>query len=66
MLYFRCKYYEHCGGDSCIRCEEGKEQKLKDLNAAIKDLSKVVPAAPTANEMYAAIQKAKKKYGRKG
>ena len=65
MLYFRCRYYNKCGGDSCVNCPIGKVEKMKELNAALLDLSLILPAAPTANEIYVAIQKAEKKYGRK-
>ena len=66
MLYFRCKYYGHCGGDSCAECNLGKAEKRRELNEALLDLSLLFPAPPTANELYIAIGKAEKKYGRKG
>ena len=55
MLYFRCKYYGHCGGDSCAECNLGKAEKRKELNKALLNLSLVLPAGPTDNEIYVAI-----------
>ena len=31
-IQFRCKYYTRCGGDSCERCQEKREQLQKDLD----------------------------------
>ena len=65
MLYFRCKYYGHCGGNSCADCNLGKAEKREELNKALMNLSLVLPAGPTDNEIYVATREAEKKYGRK-
>ena len=65
MLYFRCRYYAHCGGDSCAKCSLGEAEKRRELKKALIDLSLVQSAGPTDNEIYVATLEAERKYGRK-
>ncbi len=61
MLYFKCKYWDRCGGDSCERCPERKRYILEDL----KDLGAVQDAGSTNNELYIACIQARKEMKRR-
>lgn len=65
MLYFRCKYYDKCGGEACSKCPERKALITEELKEAVKGNVEVLLSGPTDNEIYVATLKAEKKYGRR-